>query len=247
MCGLAKLGYSLWYWSPGYRLAIVFSLEYWLTDMSRSTFAEICLTIHQKCNHTMCSQMKWSCLGDATVRNSTSHFVHLCNHHPKLELIYIKSLQYDIMLKWPCSQEERLIEIWQSKSDSIMWPRRAILIPRLTETATHSCRDQYGHRHYAKPTPRSCRSYRDCSRSQQWRPRTRFHPLPCENLLWNMKRYNKVKAGFDNRKPGGRPAAMDKDKLRSISGSWWRRHIAQMRRSAWTNCGNYRPGVQSGC
>ena len=27
-----------------------------------------------------------------------------------------------------------------------------------------------------------------------------------------MKRYNKVKAGCDDRKPGGRPAAMDKDK-----------------------------------
>ena len=31
-------------------------------------------------------------------------------------------------------------------------------------------------------------------------------------VVWNMKRYNKVKAGCDDRKPGGRPAAMDKDK-----------------------------------
>ncbi|KAK0113534.1 hypothetical protein ONS95_013785 [Cadophora gregata] len=31
-------------------------------------------------------------------------------------------------------------------------------------------------------------------------------------VVWNMKRYNKVKAGCDDRKPGGRPVAMDKDK-----------------------------------
>ncbi|KAG4439940.1 hypothetical protein IFR05_004566 [Cadophora sp. M221] len=31
-------------------------------------------------------------------------------------------------------------------------------------------------------------------------------------VVWNMKRYNKVKAGCDDRKPGGRPAAMDKEK-----------------------------------
>lgn len=31
-------------------------------------------------------------------------------------------------------------------------------------------------------------------------------------VVWNMKRYNKVKAGCDDRKKGGRPAAMDKDK-----------------------------------
>ncbi|KAH9219249.1 hypothetical protein DL95DRAFT_457706 [Leptodontidium sp. 2 PMI_412] len=31
-------------------------------------------------------------------------------------------------------------------------------------------------------------------------------------VVWNMKRYNKVKAGCDDRKPSGRPAAMDKDK-----------------------------------
>ncbi|KAE8440622.1 hypothetical protein EG329_007024 [Mollisiaceae sp. DMI_Dod_QoI] len=31
-------------------------------------------------------------------------------------------------------------------------------------------------------------------------------------VVWNMKRYNKVKAGCDDRKKSGRPAAMDKDK-----------------------------------
>lgn len=30
-------------------------------------------------------------------------------------------------------------------------------------------------------------------------------------VVWNMKRYNKVKAGCDDRKPGGRPTAMVKD------------------------------------
>ncbi|KAL2061382.1 hypothetical protein VTL71DRAFT_7655 [Oculimacula yallundae] len=31
-------------------------------------------------------------------------------------------------------------------------------------------------------------------------------------VVWNMKRHNKVKAGCDDRKVGGRPAVMDKDK-----------------------------------
>jgi hypothetical protein len=31
-------------------------------------------------------------------------------------------------------------------------------------------------------------------------------------VVWNMKRWNKVQAGCDDRKPGGPPAAMDKDK-----------------------------------
>lgn len=54
-------------------------------------------------------------------------------------------------------------------------------------------------------------------------------------VVWNMKRCNKVKAGCDDRKPSGRPAAMDKDKAAEYirilmteahcaeNGSAWRR------------------------
>lgn len=35
-------------------------------------------------------------------------------------------------------------------------------------------------------------------------------------IVWNMKRYNKVKAGCDDRKPGGHPVAITKTKRRNI-------------------------------